>query len=174
MCNKRFRLPHQPAFLPFLPPLSTSCTVPPREFPNLNQCTKVKDHELSQLVAQSQLGSVMLRTLIVALLCACASALQLGSPARVAPRGSAVTMAAAKIRMGDMVKVLSGDDKGKVAKVRRGLHLPPARQCQLRSRARSWFETSCSLWPDFVGCRQRCRRSSKLLTRCSPKLLTRC
>eukprot|EP00967_Tisochrysis_lutea_P025900 scaffold29917_cov36-Tisochrysis_lutea.AAC.7 len=61
----------------------------------------------------------MLRLLLVALamLCSSVQALTLGAPARAASRASHIDMAAAKIRTGDMVKVLSGDDKGTVAKV---------------------------------------------------------
>lgn len=60
----------------------------------------------------------MLRLLLLALVCFSVSALTIGTPARVVSRGAAATMAAAKIRTGDMVKVLAGDGKGTVAKVR--------------------------------------------------------
>jgi hypothetical protein len=60
----------------------------------------------------------MLRLILLALVCFSVNALTVGAPARVSSRGAAVTMAAAKIRTGDMVKVLAGDSKGKVGKVR--------------------------------------------------------
>jgi hypothetical protein len=74
-----------------------------------------------------QLVAAMLRLLLLALACLSANALMLGAPARVAARGSTATMAAAKIRTGDMVKVLAGDDKGTVGKVRH--YLQPSSRC---------------------------------------------